>query len=180
MINQSHSLTVFNFMWFSWGRDHSFWKLAEHLVDHLNHLLSKENIHQQSSKQGKNGDVVLSSVRVWNKTQPFHKYEKFCHCWRIESTGSWISLIEVKPDSHKIHSSQHTSPDECLYADSGGLPTHNDTRAQGKLLARSPCFLQRENSVLCCILKVWDSGSQVSLLYQDFPQELCCTCPQLA
>lgn len=122
MINQSHSLTVFNFMWFSWGRVHSFWKLAKHLVDHLNHLLSKENIHQQSSTQGKNGDVVLSSVRVWNETQPLHKDEKFCHYWRIESTGSWIPLIELKPDSHKTRTSQRTTPDECCMLIQEGYP----------------------------------------------------------
>lgn len=180
MINQSHSLTAFNFMWFSWGRDHSFWKLAKHLVDHLDHLLSKETIHQQPAKQGIYGDEVLSSVRVWKKTQLLHKDEKFCHCWRVESMGGWVPLTELKPDSHSIGSSQHSAPDECLYADSGGLPTHNDTRAQGKLLVRSPCFLQRENSVLCCILKVWDSSSSVSPLHQDFPQEFCCTWPQLA
>lgn len=136
MINQSRSLPVFNVMWFSRVRDHSFWKLAKHLADHLTSLLSKENTQEQSSKQGKNGDVVLSSVRVWNKTQPLCKDEKCCYCWRIESTGSWIPLTELKPDSHKITEFPAHGSDECLCADSGALPTHNDTRAQGKLLVR--------------------------------------------
>lgn len=71
----------------------------KHLVDHLNHLLSTGNIHQQSSKQGKMMMWFWAQQEFGSRHNYFTKMKKFFLCQRSEAMGSWIPLRELKSDS---------------------------------------------------------------------------------
>lgn len=68
-------------------------------MDHLNHLLSAGNIHQQSSKQGKMMMWFWAQQVFGSRHNYFTKMKKFFHCQRSEPMGSWIPLRELKSDS---------------------------------------------------------------------------------
>lgn len=151
----------------------------KHLVDHLNHLLSAGNIHQQSSKQGKMMMWFWAQQVFGSRHNYFTKMKKVFHCQRSEPMGSWIPLRELKSDSCHRQFLAHCFQWKvvCWFRGVTPKPPYKSSR---EVLAKSPCTFQMGNSVLCCILKVWDTGSLAGLLHQDFLQEVCCPWSQLA